>query len=172
MSELNFITIYFTEEKIEGLFFIILGAIGLALGFIFSFIIKYSFFKGMAIPLILIGCIQILVGTIVVWRSPKDIMRVEQQMNNIPDKIRTDELPRMENVMKNFMVYKWIEIVLMVLGVILFFVFYNSTQAFWKGLGIGLLLQAGIMLSLDLIAEKRAKIYVGNLLASISKLPH
>lgn len=163
MNDFNFIHDYFTEEKIASFFFIIIGSISIVLAFIFLFIIQYSFFKGLAIPFLFIGCIQVLLGTITVLRAPKDMIRVEQQLNQEPQKIITEELSRMEKIQKNFRIYKWIEITLLILGLILFCLFYKSAQSFWKGLGMGLIIQAGTLLTLDLIAEKRADTYVARL---------
>jgi hypothetical protein len=159
----NFVSTYFTEEKIESIFFIIVGIITISLALIFWFVIKYSFYNGLAFPFLLVGLIQIIVGTTVYFRAPKDIIKVEQIIKNEPQKIKTEELPRMEIVMKNFTLYKWIEITLLLTGLILFILFYNSSQTFWKGLGLGLLIQASLMLSLDFVAEKRAQIYIQNL---------
>lgn len=159
----NFVTTYFTEEKIESLFFIIIGLIAILLALFFLFLIKYSFYKGLAFPLLLIGLIQLIVGTTVYFRSPKDIIKVEQIIKNEPQKIRTEELPRMEMVMQNFTIYKIIEITLLLTGGILFMFFYNSTLTFWKGLGLGLIMQAGIMLTLDIISEKRGITYIQHL---------
>lgn len=160
MNHLPFIQTYFTEEKIEGLFFIIIGSIAIILAIVFLAIIKYSFFKGMAIPLILIGFIQVIVGSNIYIRTPKDIERVEKIIGNQTQDLQTTEIPRVENVLQNFTIYKWIEITLIILGIILILNFYKSQQTFWKGLGLGLLIQACIMLSLDIIAEHRADIYL------------
>ncbi|MES2763602.1 MAG: hypothetical protein V4677_15415 [Bacteroidota bacterium] len=157
------IEIYFTEERIESLFFIILGSIAIILALLFLGIIKYSFFKGMAIPLLLIGIIQLTVGIIVYNRSAEGMYHVNQMRINERSKLKTEELPRMEKVMKNFMAYKWLEIALLVAGATIFIGFYNSAQSFWKGFGLALMIQAGVMLSLDLVAEQRAKEYVENL---------
>ena len=156
----NFVSTYFTEEKIESLFFIIIGIITISLAIIFWFIIKYSFYNGLAFPLLIVGLIQLIVGTTVYIRSPKDIIKVEQMMKQEPHKIKTEELPRMEMVMKNFTIYKWIEIALIVLGIILFALFYKSPQTFWKGIGLGLIIQAALMLTLDFVAEKRGQTYI------------
>lgn len=156
----NFVTTYFTEEKIESLFFSIIGITSICLALIFWFIIKYSFYKGLAFPFLLVGLIQIIVGTTVYISSPKDITRIEQLIRHEPQKIQTEELPRMEVVMKSFTIYKWIEIILILTGIILFILFYNSSQIFWKGLGLGIIIQAGLMLTLDIVAEKRALDYI------------
>jgi uncharacterized membrane protein len=163
MPSPNFVTTYFTEEKIESLFFIIIGIIAVFLALIFLFLIKYSFYKGLAFPLLLIGLIQLIVGTTVYFRSPKDIIKVEQIIKNEPQRIQTEELPRMETVMQNFSIYKIIELLLILTGCILFVFFHNSPQTFWKGLGLGLIMQACIMLTLDIAAEKRGKNYIQHL---------
>jgi hypothetical protein len=56
----------------------------------------------MAWPFLVIALIRIVVGTSVYFRSPKDIQRVETMVQSAPEKIKTDEIPRMEVVMKNF----------------------------------------------------------------------
>jgi hypothetical protein len=160
---IHFVDVYFTEERIESLFFIIIGSITLLLSALFLFIIKYSLFKGIAIPLLMIGLIQLTVGINVYNRSPKDIERVTNFIKHEPGKIQTEELPRMEKVMNNFTIYKWIEIILIVASIILLIIFYSSPQTYWKGLALGLLIQAIIMLSLDVLAEKRGQIYMEKL---------
>ncbi len=117
----------------------------------------------MAIPLLLVGSIQIIVGFVVYNRSPEDKIGAQYYMMHNPQKIKTEELPRMEKVMKNFKIYKWVEIVLIICSLTLFIVFYRSPQTFWKGLALGLLIQTSIVLSLDLIAEKRGQIYIEKL---------
>ncbi len=158
-SSPDFITTYFTEEKIESLFFIIIGFTAIALAIFFLWIIKYSFFKGMAIPFLLIGSIQLSVGYSIYKRSPGDIYRVEQLVKNNQVHLKTTEVLRMESVIQNFTTYKWIEIALILSGLTLIILFKKSPQTFWKGLGLGLLIQASLTLCLDLIAEQRAEKY-------------
>ncbi len=164
MNNVNFIHAYFTEERIESLFFIIIGIIAIALALIFLGIIKYSFFKGLAFPLLFIGIIQIIVGFNIYNRSPKDIIRVEQMINANPRQLQISEIPRMETVLASFTVYKWIEIILIATSIFLIVRFYKSQQTFWKGLGLGVLIQASLMLCLDTIAEQRAEMYLQFLL--------
>jgi len=159
----HFVEAYFTEEKIESLFFILTGGIAVLLASFFLLIIKYSFFKGMAMPLLVIGLIQLSVGISVYNRSEKDIERVTQMILSEQSKINAEELPRMEKVMKNFTVYKWIEIILIITSAILLIIFYASPQTYWKGLALGLLIQSIMMLSLDVLAEKRGQVYIEQL---------
>lgn len=155
----DFINNYFIQEKIESLIFAIIGLVAISVSFIFWFIIKYSFYKGMAYPIFIIGFIQILVGGVVYMRSPQDIIRVEQILKFEPIKMKTEEIPRINKVIKNFEIYKWIEICFIFFGLILFIFCKKTNLSFWKGIGLGLLIQAMLMLALDIVAEKRAKIY-------------
>jgi hypothetical protein len=153
------ITKYFLAEKSESLFFILLGivAIGVAVyGLVFQ---KTAFVVGAAIPMVLVGLIQLVVGTSVYFRSDKDIARVSQMMQQERTKIATEELPRMQVVNKNFDVYKTIEIILLITGLLLVAFFYKQVNSFWLGLGITLSIESAIMLVLDFFAERRADIY-------------
>jgi hypothetical protein len=161
-SIMTFIANYFNAEKFESLFFIGVGIIAIALGVYFWFIVKEPIYKGIAVPFILVALIQLTVGTTVYFRSPKDLLKVENFIKKEAFKIQTEEMPRMKIVMKNFVIYRYVEIVLLFLGLML--VFYFPSQSFWKGIGIGLLIQASLMLSLDYFAEKRGAAYMKQLL--------
>jgi hypothetical protein len=162
-TSLDFIKNYFTQEKIESIFFIFIGMISISFALINWFVIKYSLYKGLAYPLFVIGLIQLGVGITIYNRSPNDILRVENLFKMETQKIQTEEIPRMEKVIENFLLYKWIEIAFIIIGVILFIYCKNSSAVFWKGIGLGLIIQATIMFSLDIIAEKRATTYLKQL---------
>lgn len=155
---MNSIRNYFTAEKYESILFVIIGLLAVILALYFLFLQKENFYKGMALPLLLVGLIQITVGSTVWIRSPKDIERVEKIVKSSHDKIQSEEIPRMEVVMKNFVVYRWVEIFLILLGASLFIVV--TPTAFWRGLGLGLSIQAMFMLALDYFAESRGKVYL------------
>jgi hypothetical protein len=99
-----------------------------------------------------------VVGSTVWIRSPKDIIRVNQIVATEKAKIQTEEIPRMEVVMKNFDLYRWIEIALLLVGILMFFYFQPNT--FLKGIGLGLATQSAFMLLLDFFAESRGKSYL------------
>jgi uncharacterized membrane protein len=118
---------YFNAEKYESVLFIIVGltAIGFAIYYLTK--IKLPFYNGMAYPLILVALIQLVVGTSVLIRSPKDIARVNTIVQTDKAKIQSEEIPRMQVVMKNFDIYRWVEIALLALGIILFFAMSPET---------------------------------------------
>lgn len=155
---MNAIEKYFNAEKAESLLFILVGIAAITVAVYFILKLKQPFYNGMAITLVAVALIQITVGTSVYFRSPKDIERVNQIVQNEKSSIQKEEIPRMEVVMKNFTIYRWIEILLIIFGLVLVFTF--PTQTFWKGIGIGLAIQAGFMLLLDYFAESRGSVYL------------
>jgi hypothetical protein len=149
---------YFNNEKAESYLFILIGVIVILMALYFLFVLKTSFWKGMAMPFLLVASLEIIVGYTIVTRSPKDLVRVEEFVKNQTQKIITSEIPRMEKVMNNFTIYRYVEIILIILGIVLM---YSSTKdTFWRGIGLGLFSQASIVLCLDFFAERRGHIYL------------
>lgn len=148
---------YFNAEKAESLLFIGFGILAIIISIYFLFILKENFWKGLAIPLILFSVIQIVIGLTIFTRSPKDNSRVEYMIKYDRDKIQLEEIPRIEKVMKNFIFYRYFEIFMIVLGIILMYALSN--YGFWKGFGLGLFIQCSVLLSLDFFAEKRGHSY-------------
>lgn len=149
---------YFNAEKAESLLFIGFGLLAILISIYCFFILKDNFWKGLAIPLVLFSLVQIAIGGIIYTRSPIDNLRVEYILKNEPQKIQSEEIPRMEKVMKNFVYYRYFEISMILLGVVL--MFSLSNYGFWKGFGLGLFIQCALLLSLDFFAEKRGHTYL------------
>jgi hypothetical protein len=152
---------YFMSEKQESLVFIVVGLIAIAAAIAFYFFIRSSFFKGAAWPLLIVGLIQVVVGFTIYTRSDHDRVRNVYAYDMNPGELKSREIPRMETVNKSFTVYRWIELVLLGLGVILILVNTRNPGGirFWFGFGIALVFQAVIMLAADYFAEKRAISY-------------
>lgn len=165
--DLSFIHKYFIGEKQESLVFLIVGIIAILLAIAFFFFIKTnpSFYKGAAMPLLALGLVQGIVGYTVYSRSDKQRMDVSYKAGIEPVRfVKTEELPRMRTVMKKFTIYRWLEIVFVLIGLALIFCFRtNPDKTFWYGLGITLAIQAFLLLSADFIAERRGKIYTTKL---------
>jgi hypothetical protein len=124
----------------------------------FFFVLKTSFWKGVAIPFIIVALLEFIVGYTVVTRSSKDIIRVQTYIKNEPQKIQINEIPRMEIVVSNFVIYRYVEIALIILGIVLMYSSMNDT--FCRGIGLGLFIPASIVLSLDFFAERRGHHYI------------
>jgi hypothetical protein len=155
---MNQVVKYFNGEKAESYIFILIGVIALALALYFFFGLKSPFWKGVAIPFAIVALLEFVVGYTIVTRSPVDIVRVESFINNEPQNIKMIEVPRMEKVLSNFVVFRYAEIALIILGIILMYSSMNDT--FWRGIGLGLFMQASIVLCLDFFAERRGYVYL------------
>jgi hypothetical protein len=154
---------YFSEEKAESWLFILVGVV--ALGASVWLLRTGSSYRGMAYPLIAVGLIQIVVGGSVAFRTDAQVAALTAQLASSPSAFQLAEVPRMEVVMRNFALYKGIEIALLLVGVALTYAFRQKELVY--GIGVGLVMQASLMLVLDLFAERRGDEY----LSAIRTLP-
>ena len=165
--DFSFIYKYFTGEKQESLLFLIIGIAAVLIAVAFWFFVKSnpSFYKGAAIPLLVIGLVQIVAGYSVYANINKQKATVAYNIGIEPTAfVKQTEMPRMKTVMKNFVFYRWVEIAFIIAGLILIFLYKsNVDKAFWYGLGLALTIQAAIMLGADYFAESRGETYVNEL---------
>lgn len=155
---------YFLAEKSESWIFMAIGIAGIVTAIIAFFFLKTSFYKGLAMPLVIVGLLLGIVGFTVYKKSDEDRIRNVYALGMNPGQLKEKELPRMEVVMKNFVVYRYVEIALALLGIALFFYFNkNETQLFWKGFGLALAIMALLAVTADYFAEKRGNIYINEL---------
>lgn len=165
--DFSFIYKYFIAEKQESLLFIIAGIIAILLAAMFCFFIKGnpSFYKGLAVPLMVLGLLQTVVGFNIYTRTDNQKKEVAYNMGMEPVPfVKSTELPRMQKVMKSFIIYRWIEIAFIMAGLVLVFLFrLNADKSFWYGLGIALAIQGAFMLGADYFAEKRGAVYTEEL---------
>ncbi len=155
---------YFIGEKQESLLFLGIGIAAVFTALIFFFLLKENFYKGAAIPLLLVGIILGIVGYTVYKRSDDDRIRNVYAYDMNPSELKENELPRMEKVMKNFVLIRWVEIFLFIIGAALYIYFIRDfTKDFWRGLGLALAVMAVIALAADYFAESRGKTYIKGL---------
>lgn len=155
---------YFNAEKTGSLVILLVGLFAIGLSITLLFIYRNSFTRGLAMPLILIALLELIAGFTVYSRSDKQRVEVVYNMDMNPDVIRDKELPRMQQVMKSLVVYRYMEICFLITGAGLFLYFRKDGQhPFWAGAGIGLVLQAVTLLVLDGVAEKRGNLYLDGL---------
>ncbi len=156
----NDIEKYFNAEKNESLLFIMMGISAIVLALVFIFYLKSNWHKGAAIPFLIVGFMHLVVGTIIFKRSDKDRIRITYAYDLNPGDIKTKEIPRMELVNKNFVIYRYTGIILLLAGLGLHFFFKNNPdKGFWIGLGVALAIEAAVSLGADYFAEKRATAY-------------
>jgi ABC-type xylose transport system permease subunit len=155
---------YFLAEKQAGLMFLVIGLLAVILAIIFFVALKTNFYKGAALPLLIVGLLECVIGFAVYKRSDGDRVRNVYAYDMNPDQLKREEWPRMKKVNRSFTIIKWVEILLALAGIGLAFYFKaNPEKSFWYGLGITLTIQAVVALGADYYAEKRALIYTKGL---------
>jgi len=161
---------YFIAEKQIGLVFFIIGIVAVLLAVVFFFILRTNFYRGAALPLILVGLLQLIAGWTVYRKSDEDRISKVYAFDMNPQELKEKELPRMQKVTQSFTFYKWAEVVLVIAGVVLIVVCRDKPErAFWFGLGVTLTIQAFLLLGADYSAAKRAKDYTTKLEAFVNK---
>ena len=153
---MGMIETYFNAERIEGLLFILVGVAAVAVA-VWGWR-QDPFWRGAAWPLIAVALIQLSVGASVGLRSAKDSLRVQHIVAQERGHIASEEIPRMQAVMKSFATNRRIEIALLIVGLLA--VLLASRGGAGQGAGAGLAVQAGLVLLLDLFAERRGQAYM------------
>lgn len=155
---------YFSAEKQGSLFFLAVGIVAVLAAGILFFVLKTPFQKGVAIPLVVVGLVAGAIGFTIYNRSDNDRIRNVYAYDLNPEELKQKEYPRMQKVMKSFRMILIAEVVLLLVGVFIFFYFRtNAAQQWWSGVGAGLFLMAVAALVLDIAAERRAAIYTKGL---------
>jgi hypothetical protein len=161
---------YFNAEKAESRVFMAIGIAGILAAIVFFFFIKTNLFKGAAIPFLVIGLLLGAVGFTIYKRSDADRMRNVYAYDMNPSELKEKEIPRMQTVIKNFIVFRWVEIILFLTGAALYiYLIRDIRHDFWRGFGLALALMAFLALTADYFAERRGHVYLNGLKSFISK---
>lgn len=151
---------YFQGEKIEALVFILsIGLLSLIFG-IWLLIEGGSFAKGVAGPFLALALISITVGSVVGFRTPNQLRKLESGLENKKEATIKSEIQRMEKVNSAWKKYLIVWISFGVIGLLLRVL---TKSDFTQGLGIGLVLVSGVTLVIDGFAERRAIKYANHL---------
>jgi drug/metabolite transporter (DMT)-like permease len=157
---------YFMAEKQESLLFTGIGIAAIIAALVCWFVFRTPVAKGIAIPLVAVAIIQCVVGYTVYSRSDAQRKDIVYKMDLNPGAISAAEIPRMEKVMQNFVIYRWVELALLFGGIGMVIVFRNNdTRQMLYGIGIGFAIQSSLMLAADYFAEKRGHQYLTGLQA-------
>lgn len=99
-----------------------------------------------------------MVGVTIFARTDVQLAKLSTRLVSAPAEFKQAETERMETVMANFKLYKSVELALLVFGACLIAFFSKWDPA--TAIGIGLVVQAGFTLALDLFAEARGEAYL------------
>lgn len=161
MSFLEKMRAYFAAEKSESLLFILIGFATLTTAGFCWLVWRQPFYLGMAWPLAAISLVQLVVGSTVYFRTDKDVAYFTQRYEANRAEYARRASAKMKVVLRNFVIYRWVEIGFMVVGLAL--ILWHQKADFWKGWGAGMFLQGGLMLLADFFAEKRAHVFFADL---------
>jgi hypothetical protein len=156
---INQMSSYFSAEKQESLIFVAVGL--LAIGISVWLWMSGHRLKSMAYPLVAIALMQIVVGASVYLRTDTQLSTLSVQLNMHPSALKAEETSRMQTVMKNFSIYKAVEMVLLIIGIGM--IAFLQRHDLVAGIGVGLVLQAAFTLTLDIFAEARGTDYLSAL---------
>ncbi len=153
---MNDMSSYFVAEKQESVIFILVGL--LAMGLSLWLWMNGHRLKSMAYPLVVIALMQIMVGGTVLLRTDAQLSSLSAQLQTNPAALKAEETARTKTVMKNFSIYKRIEILLLITGIVMIAFLQRYDVA--VGIGVGLVLQSAFTLALDIFAEARGAEYL------------
>ena len=149
-------TRYFAGERAES--GLLLGGAVAAAVVSAALVALRSPYRAMGWPLVAVGVVQLVVGGTVFLRTPGQVARLTGQLRSSPSAYQLAEAARMRRVQRSFVLYKRIQIGLLAIGLAL-----ASIEGYGRTLyavGMGLMLEAGLMLFLDLRAERRGHRYL------------
>ena len=147
---------YFAAERAESAVFMLCAVAGAGLAA--ALLALRSPYRAMAWPLVAIGLVQLVVGATIFLRTPGQVARLEERLRSSPSECRAEETTRMRRVQRSFVLYKRVEIGLLALG--LAFASIDGYGRTLYAVGLGLMLEASLMLALDLRAERRGQRYL------------
>ena len=159
---------FFISEKNISLFLMIAGAVTIIAAIIFFVFVKTNLYKSIAIPLLVLGALQLFMGYSAYSKADK--MRIDNvyafDMN--PGKLKTEELPRMHKMIDGVKLFLYAEIAVLLIGIIVTVMNRQTadavpTKTLWMGIGIGLMIQAFIFLCVDAMVLQHAKKYTAGL---------
>ena len=149
------LTEYFAAERQGGFVLVAMALAGF--GFAFFLWIARSSFVAMAWPLVILGVLQIAIGLTVALRTPGQVATLEQGMANARAATVASETARMQKVNANFRIFKGIEIAVIVTGLLMALAF--KVPGARSAVGLGLALEAVVLLVFDSFAHHRALLY-------------
>lgn len=147
---------YFSAEKQAALLLLVLALAGMVSGVYLR--ITESFFRAMAWPLFTVAVIQTAVGIGLLMRTNPQVAALQQGFTASPATAVAAEITRMDKVNRAWILIEVVEVMLIVAGLILIFAGRSAHPA-WTAFGMGLLIEASVMLAFDLFAEHRALVY-------------
>jgi hypothetical protein len=163
---------YFPAEKEDAKVFMGVGGASILLGSYYA-AQNDQFSRGLSAPLLGLGLAEAITGSIVYFRTDKQLELNKKKLDSDTKKFRDYENDRMYRVNRNRGIYRGVEAALLGMGLLLIHQGQqerdnsllanlqggNEKGDYKRGLGTGLVVQTSFLLIMDFIAEKRARNY-------------
>ena len=91
-------------------------------------------------------------------RTGPQVTRLEEQLQSAPSEFFEGEAARMPRVQRNFIVIKYVELVVIIVAAIV--AISSKSRPGVAGVALGLLISASVLLAFDWFAERRGEEYV------------
>lgn len=155
---------YYSAEKRENFLLIVLGEMAIVLATIFFLPLKEDFYQGAGISLVLSGILVCVFKLICFSRN--DLLYVDCLYNRemFPSVFKTEELPRMKTVIKQYIISRNVTVILLLCGSFLYcYSCKGLNNDFLSGMGLTIAIMSFIVLILNLFALRRGNIYLKQL---------
>ena len=149
---------YFEDEVTGAQVFVAVGTLALAAAGIFV-ASDSDELRGAAGPVAALALAQIGVGAAVWWRTGDQVRDLTADFTRDPAQVRAAEAARMESVRGLLRLIQIAEVALIGVGLGLAIAGGAAEEPVLSGVGLGLLGQSTVMLSLDMFAADRARRY-------------
>ncbi len=149
---------YFDQEKTAAL--VGMGGALVAGGTGAYLVTQGDMSKGIGYSLIGIGAIGLAVGGGVYLRTDSQLEKLEKQLENTPADYKRFEGVRMDRVITQFTILKFAEVSIFAGGVATTVIGVTQKADLTTGIGIGLAIDAVLLLLFDYFADARAQVYM------------
>lgn len=150
---------YFRGERLGGVGFSSVGLSSLVAG---GLMLRSSadFYQGMSYPLLALGGIQLLVGGAVLYTPTPRMRRFRKQIGADPAGYRTGESKRIRGVKLTFKILVIAELAMAAAGAGMAIYGARADKDLIAGIGVGLSVEAALLLLQDSLASRRASRYL------------
>lgn len=149
---------YYEGERRSGWLWGGFGIAGLGTGIGLAAAQK-DFTTGLAGPLIGFGALQTTIGILTLARGPGRIRGIDEELKVDARAFRAHDLERIQRINKAFVALGVVESILLVSGAIVLGAGASKDVDSVRGLGLGIAIEAGVMLLCDSFAHTRAERY-------------
>lgn len=150
---------YFNGEKYAALVLTGLGIIALVAAAVF-FPPRWGL-RSFAVTLGILALIEIALGVGLYLRTGLQVSALLGQLGTDAPRLLAEEGARMARVQRNFIIVQYVEVAVIVGAAVVAMALKGRVTA--SGVALGLLIHAAVLLTFDMVAERRGALYVNAL---------